>query len=444
MFHVNLNMTTGAIAMKAFKYLIPEGHIYNNLRPDEEEFARHAYHGGLVHIGSSRENRGETVGIDIHAAYAGIGMKGKFSTRKGAKCYSYGKGVLGLYHVKVTIPADAACVFFPHEQNGRTLWTCGENLDAYITSEDYERALELGYTVKIIEGYIYPQTEEVFKAFCELNEMLERLYPEIKDAPKNNRNSLYGKFGTRREGEEYAILPEEANNPQWTPYHYGATGNSNVPHVYYKEREIEADYIMPHWAAFITSRVRIALSRVIEAISIVNKAKDWNYDVYTDTDSAYTSPEMVKELISLGIVKIGDKYGEWEIDSIKDAQGIKQDMVFSEFYVFGPKNYIGRTLEGEYKRKQKGLPYREKDAEGNWKFSPEEHFNTALELLAGTRERKDTKQLTKMSMHRGRTLWRRTDGSVGVMRKKDFIVELNSTSWKIVDGKYVHPYMIGK
>lgn len=440
-FEVNWHVTSGSVARAVFRRLIPENHIYSHARPEEATFLRKAYTGGLVHLGWSTENRGETVTGDIHAAYAGIGMKGQFSIRKGVYTRRYIKNIFGVYHVVMHIPRKTPVVpFMQYVETGR-VYATGEKCHVYETSEMLEFAKnELGCTWEVVEGYIYPQTEEVFNAFSGKMEWLEDNYAEAKDAAKNNRNSLYGSFAIRSDMKKYILMKEPKGD--WTPLH---SDKGLVPNVFFSEEENTPDYAMVVWAVTITSRVRIYLSRVILW------CHQHGYDCYSDTDSIIVSPECWQRLQSEGIITIGSKYGTWAVDkfvpideegnALVDESGkrVKVEARFSDFYVIAPKNYIGRTKELHIKRRSKGVSYGIAiDSEGKPQLTGKEHF-AYVETRMGLEEPilKDVP-----SVRHGKTLWTKQDGGIIDHFNKKVSLELNSSSWLVKDGSFTHPHYI--
>lgn len=442
-FGINWHMTAGSIAKAAFKETLPEGVYYNHLRRGkEEDYWRASYHGGLVHIGKTIGNRGKVIGVDLHAAYAGIGMNGEFPTKTGIFTARYRPNYpIAVYHAYMTIPKDTPVVFIPHYKDDTKVWGTGSHLDCYVTGEDIVRGHELGYQFEVIDGFCYEHTTRVFDEFISKNERLEHEHPDIKDAAKNNRNSLYGLFGRRRVANTYAMLLNEPDDmtPLAKPYKKGEKLGQVIENMYYKEEEIKDDMILPHWAALITSRVRIAVSRKIEWLAA------HGYDCYTDTDSVITDYRAYEEMIASGELVIGDRYGDWSIDQIRRVDGSKEDAIFEEFYVFGPKNYIGETLEENIKLKMKGVPFgiQAQEEDGSPQWTAAQQLAYVRQYFAG--EDVTPKQLKKIrSIRHGKTMWIASDGKIYDTYQKQVKIEMKSESWRIEHGEFTHVHDEGE
>jgi hypothetical protein len=138
------------------------------------------------------------------------------------------------------------------------------------TSMELRAAIEAGAKVKILQGRVF-LAEPIMREFTEsLFEMKKQAELEGNNGKrwimKKCLNSLYGKWGQRR--EQRAFIVDD-----------GRAGLFPLPNgLAYYLMESHAAHILPHISAAITSRARLIIH------GYLTQARSW----YTDTDSLFT------------------------------------------------------------------------------------------------------------------------------------------------------------
>lgn len=322
-FGIRPGVTIGATAMKAFLTTLPEGHVHYRQRPDVERLAREAYFGGLTFVRTMQEVTGVTK-IDVNAMYAHA-MRQGVPTRSG--CYTTQKhdGAKGIYNCLVDCPPTVPFAFIPvRDEAGKVSYPRG-TFGAVVTSDTLELAREIGYEIQVIDGYYFDQTEPIFDPFIDKCQTLENDFRgKGARAPiKMLRNSLAGKFGQRPQGKEYILTSDPTEDMTDVVTWAGLY----VENLYYQDVTIERSYMMPVWAAWITSTARNTLVRAIYSLGPQNC-------VYGDTDSIVVRDTALLEA-DPEVFAIGSQYGEWKVE----AQ-------YTRFRALGRKFYIGYTIKG--------------------------------------------------------------------------------------------------
>ena len=339
-FQAPISVTSGAIAVKAAKTTLDR--IYDRMKPEYEEFARRAVHGGFTWAGHKRGHCGPAVTYDRSAAY---GHQLKQGLPYGKECYAgefYDNTVPGIWDVTITVPHDIAIPIVPNLPGHYPAYPTG-TFRTTITSLEIDYAEKLGCVVQQVheglvwKGYVYP-----FDEFIDRCEELE--YPNgvetedkaLKNMVKLLRNALPGKFATKPMVDKYILAAE-------TPEEDGVwvnelTKDGMMTCVFkQKDAEIEgAGYIFPHWNAFITARQRIDIHKILHAAG--------EYAYYSDTDSITLDPVIAELLIKDGTIDYGFGYGKYHDEGHWD-----------DYVSAGPKNKMG--LIGEvWKMYAKGIP----------------------------------------------------------------------------------------
>jgi hypothetical protein len=144
---------------------------------------------------------------------------------------------------------------------------------------------------------------------------------------KYMQNSLYGKYGSRRERRRivaaHTLEPEELVGM----FPYDDSGN------WYVQKEIDDEMrCKPEWAVFITAHSRLRLLQAVYTIGPENV-------IYGDTDS------ITIRAGTEGNLNVGDDYGQWKLEK-----------EWAEFRALAPKVYSGILKDGRRKGAAKGLP----------------------------------------------------------------------------------------
>ena len=342
-FGCGLGMTAGSTAMKAFKASIPEGKAYFRMHKDVDVMSREAYKGGIVLPGLTTRAVYDVTVHDAKAAY-GYHMKTKlYPVGVPFHTFKYHPGKMGVYRAIVYAPTTLPVGFI--SERGSSILPLG-SFEATITTPEIEFGEKHGYRFIIQEGYVWEQTEAVFKTFAEKCEELEttvvmvdgkKTYP-YKPVAKLMRNSLYGKFGTKDRAESIAFTsaPKDHYEMLIDP----RSGNI-VDGVFSYTEEIDEPYMIPIWAAYITAYQRVYLMELVYLAYEMGARS-----IYCDTDSMTIETVVVDRMKALGYLQSDGKYGSWECEGRGDLIAL------------APKVYCLAQYDESYanKYRAKGLP----------------------------------------------------------------------------------------
>ena len=347
-FNVNLrkNMTLAQLAMDVFRtnYMKEPLPTYQS----REENIRKSYFGGRTEI--FRLHGEDLRYYDVKSEYPYV-MKHK-PMPIGIPITNYDMKIddYGIAYATVTCPDDIYIPLLPHRgENGKLLFPTG-TFDGWWCTPELKKAQEIGYKVEVHWGYEFEQGN----IFTEYVDAMYTIKAESKKGSpmylisKLLMNSLYGKFGQRREREELVIFPTDTAGMEPIDF-YAET------EIWVKKKESQSKHILPAIASFVTSYGRL---RIYEAIE---EALAKGGDVYyTDTDSLVTDVEL----------SVGGELGDLEEEI---PEGIEEGIFLL------PKMYALKLKNGEYV-KCKGFPKMIEDDDGKkkplFKFSMFKHALT--------------------------------------------------------------------
>lgn len=229
----------------------------------------------------------------------------------------------------------------PYRQNGKLLFPLGKFRGVWSTVE-LKMALLRGYRISEVGRAAYFKTENVFQKYVlELYKLRDKKRPDYDETlskiAKLLLNATYGKFGTNREREKLWIRPsiEDVIAKRMTPLQ----GPLNLP-VFVEHVECDAEYILPHLAAWITALGRVRL------LEYIYQCKEPVY--YCDTDSVYTT-SVLPSSTELGEMK--EEYGNIieanfvapKVYRLVHSNG-KETSRVKGFSTFG-KGFVGKVLD---------------------------------------------------------------------------------------------------
>lgn len=344
---IHIKGTISSTAFQAMLRFLPDDETYWRHCRTAEQWLRKGYYGGRVQANdfvifrsSDPKVTTYTYSFDINSSYPAQMRKG-VPKGKGVFTSQYEHGFPGIYDAVVTVP-DIPFPPIPRKDKDGTLSFPIGTFNTRVTSMELERLIELGGYFKVIEGFYFP--EGLCFPFGDFVYVCEKLRTEFKrtateEVVKLIQNSVYGKFGTRPEGRRVSI--DLTDSP---------TGNlvfdndgDPIPYLRFEDEVRDANYMMPHWAAWITANARLAIDHIIETAGRDN-AK------YTDTDSVKCNLEGYDNVMSSGIV--GSAYGQ-----------VKEEAIVKDFVVHGPKMYSGYVQDNEGKWdphiKIKAIPHKD-------------------------------------------------------------------------------------
>lgn len=334
-FGVNVKGTISSTSLAAFERLIPEGHIYFRLGKAVEEMAREAYSGGIVFLTDTLHHE-NVVSLDINSTYPyhmrefGIPCGTPYLTE------TLVKNRIGIYRVEVTVPENLSFGMLGYRDSKGVCWARG-SFETSVFSNEIEKAIELGYEIKILFGLVFPFVEYPFKDFVDICETQRKKFKKqpFEIVIKLIQNSLYGKFATKTTGEEYIINLEQ---PEGYSQAFEMETGQAIADLYVKQTERNAHYMLPHWAGYITANSRLTLINAVIASGFTV--------IYGDTDSIKLEIDNAKKLIDSGLIDVGaDNYGQFKIDAF-----------YTSFKSHAPKVYTYVDEHGHYGGALKGIP----------------------------------------------------------------------------------------
>jgi len=298
-FKVNLkkNITLAQLALRVYrtdflKYPIP---CYRSIEDD----VRKSYFGGRTEI---FKVYGKNLNYyDVTSLYPAVMRSEWMPVGKPIKDANMKISDFGILKVSVVAPENIDIPLLPvRSKGGKLIFPRGSWTGFYCTPE-LQKAKKLGYKIKVLFGYRFKPA----KIFTGYVDVLFNLKNNSKKGSvdylvaKLLLNSLYGKFGQRRERQQMIIFPESTIGLEPVDF-FG-----ELP-VYAKKTISKAKHILPAIASFVTSYARVKLYEdCFEAA--VNKGGSI---YYCDTDSVVTDVNL----------PIGNKLG-YLTDELPEGEG---------------------------------------------------------------------------------------------------------------------------
>ena len=344
-FQAEIGVPKLTIASTAFEILLDTEYngqklktlLHNWTTIEQERFIRRAYKGGRVEV--FNQHGQDVYKYDVNSLYPFCMHQFEYpygniiqSTDPNQIQQMILKGFLGVVRCSINCP-DMNIPYLAKRHDNKLIFPVGSWEDT-ITSYEYLKATELGYTITIHEGILYQQKGKVFKEYVEK-------YYHIKQTAKGAKreiaklllNSAYGKFGQRREVEEFLTFDEmlECQKPisdfiQMNEDLYSTKTER------YRNRKIN-----PVVAAFVTAYARDVLFECLKYA-----AEQGGEVFYCDTDSVFCNIPIPNEMVD------PDRLGAWA-DELNGQ--VLQDCVF-----VSPKLYSIKNADGSHEVKAKGVP----------------------------------------------------------------------------------------
>lgn len=338
---VHIKGTTASTAFAAWQVTIPEGQYHDRVSADAEAFIRRCYFGGLVQLNAPvKQLLASVVTFDRNSSYPAC-MRFGVPFGKAIFTFKRVEDKPGFHRVTAHVPKDMILPIVPHRNDcGEVCWPTG-TFETFMSTIEIDYMTSRGARFEVHEGYYFPAGLSMcFAEFVDKCEKLRRECQDTKDLAteivvKLMQNSVYGRFGMKPEGKE-CVMSFEGMPEGFAPGIDEETGQlSDV--FFYKATIRTTNYMLPHYAAWITANARIELDKDTEALGR-------NLCRYRDTDSASIEAENVT------CDRVGKDYGQ-----LKD-EGQKQDVMY-----IGPKNYNWwdpkkAVLDG----RMKGIPEKQK------------------------------------------------------------------------------------
>jgi DNA polymerase elongation subunit (family B) len=352
-FGVHVNATTASTALKAWQRTLGADQVYDATEYGERElFIREAYYGGLVFLTDTATHH-DCLTFDINSSYPYVMCEYGVPYGREMESHDYCESIPGIYRVRVKTPESLIVPILPaRNEKGAMRWYRGI-FDTVVTNRELIFAANHGYEIlEVYEGICWEEMVYPFNALVEKCKSLRKQYkgqPEELLA-KLMQNSLYGKFGSRRERREMYAAHAMADGDFADAAPYDESGD-----WYIKKALDITGRTLPAWAVFITAHARLRLLQAIYSVGVENV-------IYGDTDSI-TIKRGHEDTIDTG-----NEYGQFKLEK-----------EWSEFRAIAPKVYSGILKDGTRKGAAKGLP-RKNLTEKHWKELLEDGTTSASVL----------------------------------------------------------------
>lgn len=332
-FNAPLGWTIAGTALSAWRQMLPPDEVFYTLTCEaERDLVLEAYYGGRGIVKGSHV-WANVHSYDVNSMYAHAMTMGVPS---GQSCYTreYHAGEPGFYRV-VAHSNSSDIPALPKRdpsRKGLVYYPLGD-FETTVTSLEIDFATSIGWTIDVLEGYVFDEIAHPFDEFikrCHDLRMLDYNGP-LGILAKNVQNHLYGKLAQSPEREMYrvqAAQPEPNTNGEWlpdiVPY------RRHIKDIWTQTATRKDAIYMPHWSAWITSQARVFVMQAA-------MREGWDRVVYSDTDSLWLLGEAQH-------LDVGDEYGQW-----------KHEHGPTSLMVLAPKTYLA-VGEDETIIRCKGIP----------------------------------------------------------------------------------------
>lgn len=319
---IGFTISIASTSLKVFtsKFLKEPLYVLNK---NTEDFIRKSYYGGRCEVFKKHLDKGFY--YDVNSLYPYV-MTLEMPAGFYYEVLEFEKDKIGFYNCDVYIPENLNIPPIPFKYKNKLIFPVGKLKDIYLTSAELNLLKSLGGDYYIKSGIVFEDKKYIFKEFVDYYYKM-KLEAE-KTENKSDRhiaklfmNSLYGKFGQKRENEKYFFIDNlNIDLLKNDIFLYDFDLN-----LYYNKQISKSKNILPYLSSYITSLARVELYKHMQSV---------NFDVYyCDTDSLFTKTEL-KPSSSLGALKL---------------EGIVENFTFN-----APKDYYG-ILNGKELIKKKGF-----------------------------------------------------------------------------------------
>lgn len=338
-FHVNMRVTAASTGIRVFQTMMPEDVTFLPQAPQYESFIRRGKNGGLTFL--TTINRVEDVeGYDVNSLYPYVMREHEFpygipEWRHGDLFESETR--LGMWECNVTCEDRNIIPIIPmRDPRGNVMWPIG-TFTTVLTSPEIRYARTVGYTITPIRGLVWSESSRLFEEFISKTQHLKTENPgtALAALAKLIMNSCYGKFGQRRDTEQI-VESFEMPTPDAKPV-LNRTGGL-VENLWIVPGQINAPYIQPQVAAFITAYARIYYH------SLMMLAGGRDAVLYGDTDS-------------MAVIRCSGHVDQLPI-SPTELGALKREACYAWFQAAASKTWTGQLQTGETVYRSKGIPRR--------------------------------------------------------------------------------------
>lgn len=281
--------TLSALSLKIYrKKYMPYDIVASNRRI--YQFERDSYFGGMVHVTPGKYER--VFVYDINSMYPFCMRNNKFPySYVGRWVKTYTKGNCGLYKIRYSINTPIPFLFDIDE---RKMTNQGI---AIVDSSTYEYACNFG-SIQLIEGYEYFRTAYMFRDFVDdFYEMRMQSDAPLDFICKIILNSLYGKFGQKRESRTLTTIEPKDNIP--TKIYNMSLPTEGFPQCY-EIFDLTRKAIVPHSFPAIASMVTLQARQLLHS--------------YTDNDTIYTDTDSIHSIVERSDIPLSRNLGDCKLE----------------------------------------------------------------------------------------------------------------------------------
>ena len=330
------HLTIASNTMDIFTHIFYKDKMTANELPIENVF-REGYRGGRTEIFKSYGT--DLKYYDINSLYPSVMINNEYPLPikdNFNKVFKINRDKLGIYKINADIE-NLNIPVLPMRKDNKLIFPIGHISGLYYTPEIL-KAEQMGYDISVEYGYEFKKTEPIFKGYIEhFYDIKKHSEGSKKAIAKLMLNSLYGKFGQRREQENYRFIED------------GTISNLNYSAVKYFDSH--SNFIHPEIAGMITANARVKLYELFEKAGLNNV-------YYCDTDSIITD-SVLSTSNELGDIKLVDK--------------------IKEFIAISPKLYAYVKTDSEVDIKARGFKVKELKYEHFVKAHFEQDYNGFVE-----------------------------------------------------------------
>lgn len=296
--------SAASTALRAWQSTLRPGERYTRPQPEAAKLAREGYYGGLTAIRST-EWHNDVLTVDLNAAYPAAMREWGVPDGWCFPTSTYHPGRPGFYHATVTVGRLELWTFLPYRDPfGNLAWPTG-TFETVLSSVEIEAARARGITVDVGAGWYWTDLAYPFRRYVDRIETMRAQGGAVGAVAKLLAVSLYGKFGSRATCDDWMIAADSPGDDWWPVA--GESDGALWGLWQRKDVPAEAPHLLPHWAAWITARVRVRLTEIAEAIGPADV-------LYADTDSVTARGPAVRAAIAAGRLTIGPAFGELKIE----------------------------------------------------------------------------------------------------------------------------------
>ncbi len=334
-FGVGMGHTTAGTALKAWMASLADSEYYEpSTYGEEEDFIRSAYYGGLVFLTRTDPVK-QAQTYDINSSYPDKMCRYGVPYGQRMRSTDWRDPRPGIFRVRVRTPGDLIVPILPRrDAKGYMAWSRG-TFETTVTNRELVFAEAHGYVIEeVFDGIAWEETVFPFNRVVDKCKGIRKSHkgkPE-ETLAKLIQNSLYGKFGSRRERLR-VVCSEGMEDDELLELEALPLDDAGYWLVC---KEFSEDLrCLPHWAVFITAHARLHLLETIHRVGVENV-------IYGDTDSLTVLPGVAH------LFDVGDDYGQWKLEK-----------TWRVFRADAPKVYAGLkiTPDGDVPHgAAKGLP----------------------------------------------------------------------------------------